>query len=94
MSKSELRRLNIQFEAKIKELEARLAAHIENEGDECPLCVCEAENERRPDVKVSDGDVWLVFPNATVSIEHICSHSGPLVRSNLRKWRDALKESE
>ena len=37
-SKSVLRRLNIQLEAKLK-------AHQENEGDECPMCVLEAENE-------------------------------------------------
>jgi hypothetical protein len=30
----------------ITRLEAKLAAHLENEGDECPLCVLEAENER------------------------------------------------
>ena len=29
-----------------RELEAELAAHKENEGDECPLCQCEAENKR------------------------------------------------
>ena len=67
MSKSELRRLNIQFEAKIAQLEAELAergrlvsewgmkisilkgelaAHRDNEGDECPLCILEAENEK------------------------------------------------
>ena len=26
-------------------LQARLAAHVENEGDECPLCVAEARVE-------------------------------------------------
>jgi hypothetical protein len=30
-------------------LEAELAAHLENEGDECPLCVVEAENQRLRD---------------------------------------------
>ena len=30
----------------IEELKAELAAHLENEGDECPLCVCEAESQR------------------------------------------------
>ena len=88
MSKSELRRLNIQLEealrfkdehwsamedkiaqleaelakqkqisydlamgeaelvGKLNKLEAELAAHKENEGDECPVCVLEAENQR------------------------------------------------
>ena len=31
---------------KITLLEAKLKAHIENEGEECPLCVLEEENER------------------------------------------------
>ena len=30
----------------VAQLEAELLAHKENEGDECPLCACEAENER------------------------------------------------
>ena len=49
----------------------------------------------RPSVKVSDGDVWLVFPDALLSIEGICSFGapGPIVKRNLRKWRDALLES-
>ena len=29
----------------IDRLQARLAAHVENEGDECPLCVAEARVE-------------------------------------------------
>lgn len=28
---------------KLAQLEAKLAAHLENEGDECPLCLLEAE---------------------------------------------------
>ena len=63
-----------------------------------PVRVCsytaqlEAENEQRPSIKVSDGDVWLVFPNAMISVEGICKFGqpGPIVRSQLRKWRDAL----
>ena len=30
----------------IAQLEAKLQAHCENEGDECPVCVLEAENEK------------------------------------------------
>ena len=36
------------MQAMLKEnerLQARLAAHVEHEGDECPLCVVEARNE-------------------------------------------------
>ena len=33
----------------INQLEAELAAHLENEGDECPVCVLEAENQRLRD---------------------------------------------
>ncbi len=47
-------------------------------------------------VKVSDGDVWLVFPNATISIEGICKFGtlGPIVRNNLRAWRDKTLEDK
>ena len=31
-------------------LEAQLAAHLENEGDECPLCACEAQVEALRDL--------------------------------------------
>lgn len=52
----------------------------------------EAELKLRPSVKLSDGDVWLVFPNATISIEGIIQSGrpGPIVTRNLRKWRDEL----
>jgi len=51
----------------------------------------EAENERSPSIKVSDGDVWLVFPNAMISIEGICKFGrpGPIVRRQIREWRDS-----
>lgn len=32
--------------AEIERLEAKLQAHLENEGDECPLCVSEAQVAR------------------------------------------------
>ena len=50
------------------------------------------ENEQKPSIKMSDGDVWLVFPDAILSIEGICNFGapGPIVKRNLRKWRDAL----
>ena len=34
-----------QWADEVALLEAKLAAHLENEGDECPLCVLEDENE-------------------------------------------------
>lgn len=34
------------LEDETAQLEADLAAHIENEGDECPLCLLEAENDK------------------------------------------------
>jgi hypothetical protein len=41
------RKIKIAFlNNQIDILQAELAAHKENEGDECPLCACEAENER------------------------------------------------
>ena len=54
------------------------------------------EKEQKPDIKISDGDVWLVFPDVMLSIEGICKFGtpGPIVKRNLRKWRDALLESE
>lgn len=33
------------LEDEVTQLEDKLAAHIENEGDECPLCILEAEVE-------------------------------------------------
>ena len=30
----------------VEQLEAEVAAHRDNEGDECPLCQCEAELEK------------------------------------------------
>ena len=49
------------------------------------------ENEHRPAIKISDGDVWLLFPNVMLSIEGICKYKvGPIVKRNLMKWRDAL----
>ena len=35
-----------QLEAKNARLKKELLAHKENEGDECPLCACEAKNDR------------------------------------------------
>ncbi len=45
-----------------------------------------------PGIKVSDGDVWLIFPNTMISIEGICRFGapGPIVKRNLRKWRDEI----
>ena len=42
------------------------------------------------DVQISDGDVWLHFPDAAISIEGICRFGapGPIVKKNLRAWRD------
>ena len=34
-----------EWAAEVAKLEGELAAHKENEGDECPLCVLEEENE-------------------------------------------------
>lgn len=48
----------IKFRDEIRRLEAELAAHIENDGDECPLCVCEAEND------------WLMTVNAKWQAEN------------------------
>ena len=52
----------------------------------------EHSSEFRPLVKVSDGDVWLIFPDAMVSIEGICKLGvpGEIVKRNLRKWRDGV----
>jgi len=35
-----------QLEAENARLKKELLAHKENEGDECPLCACEAKNDR------------------------------------------------
>lgn len=48
--------------------------------------------EKYPQVKISDGDAWLIFPDAMISIEGICRFGapGPIVKRNLRKWRDGV----
>jgi len=48
-----------------------------------------------PGIKISDGDVWLIFPNVTISIEAICEGGarGPIVKKNLRAWRDKALEA-
>ena len=50
--------------------------------------------KERPSIKISDGDVWLVFPNTTISIEGICRFGtpGPIVKRNLREWREGILE--
>ena len=50
------------------------------------------ELKNKPTIKIADDDVWLVFPNVTISIEGICKFGmpGPIVRQNLRKWRDEI----
>ena len=35
-----------KLEDEVAQLEAELKAHRDNEGDECPLCQCEAELEK------------------------------------------------
>lgn len=52
--------------------------------------------EQRPAIKVSDGDVWLVFPNASISIGGLCAGGvrGKITRHNIKKWRDALLAQE
>lgn len=59
---------------------------------ELMLIELEAELKLRPSVKLSDGDVWLIFPNATISIEGIIQSGrpGPIVTRNLRKWREGI----
>lgn len=51
--------------------------------------------KERPAIKVSDGDVWLVFPDTMVSIEGICRMGapGPIVKRNLRRWRESILET-
>ena len=53
------------------------------------------ESDQRPSVKVSDGDVWLVFNDAMISIEGLCKSGtpGPIVRRSLRRWRDDILAS-
>ena len=55
-----------------------------------------AKLEQRPDIKISDGDVWLVFPNASISIDGLCAGGvrGKITRHNIKKWRDALLTKE
>ncbi|KKK68677.1 hypothetical protein LCGC14_2941650 [marine sediment metagenome] len=48
------------------------------------------------EIRISDGDVWLHFPNAAISIEGICRFGapGPIVKKNLRAWRDEALAGE
>ena len=75
-------------------LEAELAAWIEKgvlfveQGEQ--LRALQVERDALPGIKISDGDVWFIFPNAMISIEGICRFGapGPIVKKNLRAWRD------
>jgi len=53
-----------KIEAEVAQLEAKLLAHTENEGDECPLCQLEAENEQLKewcDIENSYAHMFLVW---------------------------------
>ena len=74
---------------------------LDDDVKRCSKCVeveiLEQRVEGLPGVKISDGDVWLIFPNTMISIEGICRYGapGPIVKRNLRAWRDkALAEEE
>ncbi len=49
--------------------------------------------EMLPGIKIADDTVWLVFPFATISIDAIGSLRGPIVKKNLRAWRDTILEA-
>lgn len=47
--------------------------------------------EIRPKLRVVDGDVWLSFDDAAlISVEAIIGGRGPVVKKNVRKWRDSV----
>jgi hypothetical protein len=48
------------------------------------------------EIRISDGTVWLHFPNAAISIESIYRFGGPgpIVKKNLRAWRDKVLAGE
>ena len=50
--------------------------------------------ERLPGIKIADGTVWLVFPGAIISIDAIGAGRGPIVKKNLRAWRDKILEGD
>lgn len=51
----------------------------------------EAVAERGSEVRVVDGDVWLSFGGeALISVEAIIGGRGPVVKQNVRKWRDNI----
>lgn len=81
----------------LKNENERLTKYVEySKGDkECMQNEIDVLRER-PAIKMSDGDVWLVFPDATVSIEGICRSRGPgpIVKRNLRKWREGILDKE
>lgn len=86
---------------KISQLEAEIESLQEcNDREAVIIDRHKAENEalreQKPTVQISDGDVWLHFPGASLTIEGICKFGqpGPIVRRNLRKWRDALLAKE
>ena len=49
--------------------------------------------EGLPGIKIADGTVWLVFPGAIISIDAIMGGRGPIVKKNLRAWRDNTLEA-
>ena len=51
----------------------------------------EAIAERGPKLKVVDGDLWLSFDDsALISVEAIIGGRGPIVKKNVRKWKDRV----
>ena len=75
---------------KNEELKAELAAHKENEGDECPVCVLEAENERLTEMLGDDAIVSFVNANGGREVHRSWRDNmlrqGRRVRPELMEW--------
>ena len=88
------------YKRRMAELEKELAAWIEKgvlfveQGEQ--LRTLQVERDALPGIKISDGDVWFIFPNAMISIDGICRFGapGPIVKKNLRAWRDKALAGE
>jgi hypothetical protein len=64
--------------AENKKLQKKIDAHIENEGDECPVCVLEEENER---LESLCGECWT-----------ICNDSFDSTYSRIQRIAEILRE--
>ncbi len=70
----------------VAQLEAELAAHKENEGDECPLCACEEEHDALVELLKEYGDHhWTCQSTHGTGLPCDCTYGAALDRYATQK---------